>query len=294
MKTVELVSHFLQVSVLFAIGTAAGAQTIVESATGSSSVILQTGGVVFVNFADEAVKFGHTSIVSSRSVNWGFDAKRKAPNGFATLSQPAAVQGEGRLFIRHTWEDTTSVLLPIQWLTLQLSGSEGTFPVATSTAADPVQRFDKRSHGFALKLYHNAMWKLKGETFLTGVAGGVGRTNNYADLPKVSVCQQVAMAGAGASITTIQQCKDARLGTLEERTRAHAAADVLWYPRILNYLITFDAMGRYDGAREHAGSLGAGLFFAKPGSPAIILGGPTIEWRDGSKPVIGVQVGVPF
>jgi hypothetical protein len=299
MNTVRFARRSLQVGVLLTIGSAAGAQTIVESATGSSSVILQSGGVAFVNFADEAVKFGHTSIVSSRALNWGFDAKLKAPNGFANLSQPSAVQGEGRLFIRHSWDypnrPTNSVaMLTIQWLTLQLSGSQGTFPIAASTTVDPVQRVDKRSYGFAAKLYHNAMWNIGGETFLTGIAGGVARTNNYADLPKVTVCQQTAVAGPGASVTTIQQCKDARLGSLEDRTRAHGATDVLWYPRILKYLIALDAMGRYDGAREHAGSLGAGLFFAKPSAPAIVLGGPTIEWREGSKPLIGVQVGIPF
>jgi len=71
-------------ALLFAI-TRAGAQTIVESATGTSSVILEQGGIVFVNFADEAVKLGHTYRVSSKPYGWGVDVKLKAPNGLANL-----------------------------------------------------------------------------------------------------------------------------------------------------------------------------------------------------------------
>ena len=279
--------------------TSAASQTIVESATGSSSIILQQGGIAFINFGDQSVKLGQSYIISSSQHSWGFDAKVQAPNGFSDLTRPSSIQGEGRLFFRYMQDSTKRLstskgLLTIWWATLQLSGSQGSYSVATSTSAAAVQRSDQTSYGFALKLYHDAMWNVSGETFLSGISVGIARANNYSDLPKVSVCEQLASQTAGTFVSSIEKCKDARLGAFEDRTKPTGAADLLWYPKAVSRVIAPDIMLRYDGADQHPGTIGIGLFFAKPGSPSNILGGPTIQWRRDEKAKIGVQIGFPF
>jgi hypothetical protein len=275
-------------------------QTIVESSSGTSSIVLKNNGIALINFGDKSVKLGYSSVVSTQPFRFGAELKARTSDDFAQLfGADAKPEGQARVFAGWLWEADTAAqhpAVPASWFTVELGYTRANLSLATANGAS-VARKDTTFTGTGVRAYYNLIGRnlvLPGD-ILVGLSAGYGQRNNYGSdaLTKVSVCQTVATTG-GATPTTATRCKDGKTGPYTETSDAVGAYDLIWYIPALKNRIAIDALGRYEAKATGAGfSPGFGLFVPEKGSPLNFLGGFTVEWQDG-KPVTGFQVGIPF
>lgn len=272
------------------------AQTIAESADGTSSFLVRGAGIALVNFADASVKVGYTRVLSTNPWRFGTELKAKGSNGFVTLfDKDSPLQFDGSLFLGRLWEaQHGDDVITAQWATVQLTGSRASYSLV-SGSGDGVALSDTLFSAVSVRGYYNAMYNVRafhGDVRL-GLSGGYGQASNYSSLKKVRLCDRQVSANEGARV--VESCHDARSGAYEERAVGSGAADLMWIPAALSQRIGIDAMGRYDGSRdENPTSVGLGWFFLKSGAPSVVLGGVTAEWRRGAKARVGLQTGIAF
>ena len=276
--------------------TAASAQTFVQSADGETAFVLNQGGVIAINFADKQIKAGGTSIVSNRPLRLGFEVTGKAKEGALMLTD-----SEGKLSLPETSASVFGGLYwspgagsdgfgPITqlWLFAQLEGVHGSYTLTDTLAAVPEtvkQRFDGRT----VKAYLDLKLSIQLHDIYVGLSYGQSRRNNIDDLKEVNVCRTIRSSG----VNSAQACTTAHAGDYVVDSATLWGTGVLWYLRWLRNRIAMAGFANYDGAREDTLAPGVGLFFSEKGAPLNILGGVTLEWRDG-KERWGLQVGLPF
>lgn len=274
-------------------------QTVIESSSGTSSIVLKDGGTAAINFGDASVKLGFTRVVSTDPWRLGATIKVKANNGFAQLfGQDTKPQGEAQLSLGYIWDKSTPIIAA-QWATVSVSHTRATLSLATANGTN-IARHDSAFAGTVVTGYYNAALAtdaiLPGDV-LFGIAGGWGGRNNYGSdtLTKVSVCQVSNVSQAATPYSMVQRCKDGKTGPYAERNEATGSVDLFWLQSWLRNRVGIDLMGRYDGIDTgRPFTPGVGLFLTEKGSPLNVLGGLTIEWQGGGRPITGFQVGIPF
>lgn len=274
------------------------AQTVVESGSGAS-VVVMGDGLLTASFGDASIKVGYASVVSTRFLRFGAEAKLKANDGgFSSLidGKNTRVQGEARLFAG--WlTSKPHWIASAQWVTLQVGYTRASYSLVSPSGL-PAGRFDTLYSALALTFHYNALLEVpKGgadaQTLLLGLSLGEGKRNNYSELTPVQVCQVVDSAPAPP--TRVDRCRAARLGAYGAKRATTVASDLIWYPTFLKSRLAIDGLLRFDEARTGSRlSSGLGLFATKKGSPTVILGGLFVEARKGHAPDYGMQIGIPF
>lgn len=272
-------------------------QIIYESSSGTSSIVLDDVGIAAVNFGDSSIKLGFTRVVSNQPWRFGLEAEGKSTEGFLEIFKGKDIslpEASASAFAGRTWTPEKGSLL-FNLLGLQARYAHGEFNLASEDSANTVEAKSKDFNGLTGTLFYNAFvenFPLPGET-LFGVAVTYGERNNFEDLKKVEVCEEMASGTSNGNTSRIQSCKNARSGDYKESTELAADLDVIWYQKWTQNRVAFGLLGRYDGTKDNDRfTPGIGVFFTKDGKPSRFLGGLTAEFADGELK-IGLQVGFP-
>jgi hypothetical protein len=292
--------HWTAVFFLLAFCEPTAGQVIFESSSGSSSIVLNNVGAAGINFGDKSVKLGYLRQVSGAPLeNWlfGFNLEAKAVNGFAELfedSRLSAKEGSGSLLAGYSWESEDPRII-YSLLAGQLRYTRSDLPLAGKSDAGVTVVENEVFSGLVAGLYYNtylASLPVPGE-FLVGIGARYGDRNNFESLKKGEVCEEIPSPVDQEANVRAQSCKDARFGDYKEASEVSADLDVLWYQTWAKNRIAFGFLGRYDGAKEDRFVPGVGVFLTKEKAPLKVLGGLTLERKEGDWRV-GFQVGIPL
>jgi hypothetical protein len=203
---------------------------------------------------------------------------------FQNSNSPASVTGGGafgihRVFSKDIW-DPKAADDPISddWFLLNVSYTGSTFDtVATGATTPTTQHFN----GFTILPTYNMLTGTSWFSLLAGVAGGVTCTNNSGSLTKVEISTSQASSG---TVSVVSQ-KDAYQGTYQESIGVPIYSDFVFFPVRAPWL-TFDAFERANVISTNGYSEGGvGVFFAKPDNPTAVLGGLSVDWKNGKREI---------
>lgn len=269
---------------------AAFGQTVYEGSEGSSSLLISHAGQASINFAEKSAKVSLVRAVSAPSFRWGGALKVFMSEGAATLFESESDQrlpgGEVSAFFGYYWTPANDVIA-FNGVAVLVTGRRASYGLADTLM---VSAADTLFQGASAHALYNAILGFGGfADVAAGVAFGVGRSNNYTELAKTSVCTLVAESGG----SSISRCSEKRIGEYREVTAGLGAIDVLVYPRFLASRLGFSGYLRYDGARETELRPGIGIFVSTAGQPLKMLGGAALEWN-GDKKRIVLHLGLPL
>jgi hypothetical protein len=203
---------------------------------------------------------------------------------FQNSNSPASVTGGGsfglhRLLSKDIF-DPKAADDPISddWFLLNVSYTGSTFDtVATGATTTTTQHFN----GFTILPTYNMLTGTSWFSLLAGVAGGVTRTNNSGSLTKVEITTSQGSSGT----TSVVSQKDAYQGTYQESIGVPIYSDFVFFPVKAPWL-TFDAFERANVVSTNGYSEGGvGVFFAKPTNPTAVLGGLSVDWKNGKREI---------
>lgn len=276
----------------------AEAQAAAEDSVGNSTVLLSTPNSVGVNTADSSIQLNFGSLISARSLAYGFLVKGKAANGLASLVsdgefQPAAEFG-GTLGWKSS-RNTFGVKAATQFTRLSLFDAAAAEP-------DKALTIPTKATG-SIGALGNFVLGAEPRYFL---AAGVTarRVNNWDTLKKMTVVQRTdTMPPSGVDRQETVKETEARTGTLEEGWTGALDADFIAQASALPIsarVYVRLAVGGKDILRQHR--VGFDVAFLKAGGDLLmdrlasvfveftdpVVSGEDVSWT------VGLAVNVPL
>lgn len=268
------------------------AQTAFESTEGESSALFRGGGIGLINFANESIKLSYNRQVGGERWLTGAELKLSADDGIFNFvdegeSNVSGVTGAASVgYLQSALSAELPQFVSAHWMALRFDVSHHERSLAQTTPQISIG--DTAYWGWGVSGFYNAMLEIGGEDVFGGLSVRYGEQNNYDDLDKIEVCEQIA---AGTH-SLAQKCTGSRTGDFRSEQAATVAADVVWLQRWLRNRVGLQGALRYN-AFESELVPGVGILFTESGSPLNVLGAAVLEFREGGVRV-GLQMGVPF
>ena len=194
----------------------------------------------------------------------------------------------------HTYDRDTG--LSTDGLILQFHYARTQFyllPTAATPIATPAKtNFDQFRATIAynqLRHYANGDWTI-------GLAAQPGTANNLSTLTQDTYQTQVVTTTSSTQSILASKSQTVYVGAYSTYLSFPINADLVFQPKLFNFLIGFDALLRSElggGPTNRFASPGVGAYFFRSGSPVVPVGGVTFCYKQG-KSQIAVVVGWTF
>lgn len=272
-----------------------------QSADGNTSIFLDNAKASLIfNVSDTRFTLGYLHEGSGRSLMYGFEATGKPSSNLTTQvfqkgGSPPALGGSASFGIHSPFagailHQSPSRHLRDDWALLHFTYTRSTFSTVANSSTEPQkQHFD----GYRLLPVYDALINAPGAGLLLGVAAGIERTNNVAQLKAAAIVTPSLQSAAGISPFEAAQQTSGYVGIYKNLIGAPIYTDAIWIPKALPW-IDFDLFTRSNAAHtDRYIEGGVGIFLAQPDNPTKVLGGFSLAWNNGT-PTLGFVAGWAF